>query len=184
MIFLGDTHGDWVIVPDKAIGVGDHGIGFKGAFPPNFRFIRGNHDNPEVCTWTRGFLGDFGVRTWGGKRWGFVSGGFSVDRNLRTEGVDWWPDEELTFAQTSDCFDLLLQQPIYGMISHEAPGFIVDNLVQRPFPTFTSQFLDALWQHLKPKVWVFGHYHKSFDKDIEGTRFKGLNLNELWDSNW
>lgn len=184
MIFIGDTHGETVIVPKGTIGVGDHGVGFEGVVGPNFSFIRGNHDSPRACEANPKYLGNFGTKVWDGKLWGWVSGGFSTDFALRTEDVNWWADEELSFAQANECFDLLMKRPLYGMISHEAPSTVVGSLVKYTIPTFTSQFLNEVWRKTKPKVWVFGHYHLSSDQKIKGTRFKGLACYEMWDTSW
>jgi hypothetical protein len=95
------------IVP--AIVVGDMGVGFRrlGGFrdgqfcsnPPrhamaraNHRFIRGNHDNPGECAKHPQWIED-------GKIEGdtmFIGGAVSIDRALRQEGYNWWPDEELS----------------------------------------------------------------------------------------
>ena len=59
--------------------------------PPTFKFFPGNHDNRKECHKLPNCLGDFGEY----KGMFFVSGASSIDRAFRTEGLDWWDDEEL-----------------------------------------------------------------------------------------
>jgi len=32
-----------------------------------------------------------------------------------------------------------------------------------------------MFEIYQPELWVFGHFHKEFDRRIDGTRFVGLN---------
>src|SRR5215475_1197882 len=105
--FIGDVHGKFEpykrLIKDRrdTIQVGDMGVGFQGwrngelvylTNPPydrmvegNHRFIRGNHDNPGVCRQQRQWIADGAVE---GDMM-FVGGAFSIDREWRTEGLDW-----------------------------------------------------------------------------------------------
>lgn len=94
MFLIGDVHGKFDRYGEILTGLpcsiqlGDMGIGFglddlfPKADPTKHRFLRGNHDNPELCRRHPNYLGDFGFE------FGifFISGAFSVDRHLRTMG--------------------------------------------------------------------------------------------------
>ena len=42
----------------------------------------------------------------------YIGGALSVDRYIRTDGVDWWHDEELTIKEVDNIIDLaILNQP-------------------------------------------------------------------------
>ena len=100
LTFLGDVHGKFNQIPYHQLGtgltvcVGDLGIGFPNQDPPvipaHFRFIRGNHDNPEVCRQHPNYLGEYGFLQ--NPDLFFVGGADSIDKSHRTPGGDWWPD--------------------------------------------------------------------------------------------
>src|SRR5690625_2710235 len=96
-------------------------------------FIRGNHDNTvwlDELDRDEDGLADIepGVRyvpdgarfEVGGVRFGALGGARSVDKDVRIEGVDWWPDEE---AHPSDV-DWLGDEPLDVLLTHEAPGMV------------------------------------------------------------
>lgn len=114
---LGDIHGDfgfyfqWLSQKDPndiTIQLGDLGLGFYDKYDkqyeegikkyPNARFLRGNHDSPEVCKKQDAYLGDFGVFK---DKIFFISGAWSIDYDCRTPGKDWWRDEEISIFQCS-----------------------------------------------------------------------------------
>lgn len=56
--------------------------------------------------------------TWGSTRWLAVGGATSVDRHLRTEGLDWFSDEEVTEAQIAATIE---GGPVDVVVAHDAP---------------------------------------------------------------
>jgi len=181
MRFIGDIHGAWEnyydIIRDceESIQVGDMGIfdeqGYEDLeIEPVHRFIRGNHDNPALCRKHPNYLGDFGAVP---ERpdWFFVSGAWSIDKDWRTPGLDWWPEEELGM-------EVLMTQtlPAYQetkpsvMITHDCPIELLE-LWCHPIPTRTGQALQAMYDAHKPDIWIFGHHHAYKDFDYQGTRF-------------
>jgi hypothetical protein len=193
MWFIGDVHGlfkdyirilEYVVGKESSIQVGDMGLGFTSRpvldelpeLPDRHKFIRGNHDRPESCRLHPNYLGEFGYDK--ERDLFFVSGGFSVDRNYRIEGLSWWRDEQLTSAQMIEAYALYSSARPRIMVTHEAP----DSVVQAaPFliwsgmtHTATGMFLDRLWRLHQPQLWIAGHYHKDADLKLEGTRFRLL----------
>ena len=101
---VGDVHGKFhryeklIKDCDASIQVGDFGVGFFYIFgdhrvpmanPPydsikkgNHRFIRGNHDNPDVCRRQSYWIPDGTIED----HVLFVGGAHSIDRHIRTEG--------------------------------------------------------------------------------------------------
>jgi len=212
MRFIGDVHGKFQpykrIIRDvpRSIQVGDMGVGFKkpghhddfldeawSSNPPHYamtkegeshRFIRGNHDNPEVCKQQSQWIPD-------GHHEGdmfFVGGAVSIDQMWRTEGIDWWRDEELTIRELDELITKFADFKPRVMVTHEAPEFLVDGLVMASgrgfkieWPSATRQAFEAMWNLHKPELWVFGHWHVSFDYKEKGTRFKCLDELEHMD---
>jgi predicted phosphodiesterase len=193
--FVGDVHGhvqslNQIIQRHEkhnpVIQVGDIGIGFNGkdnttafASHSNFFFIRGNHDNPEQCRKNPRYLGDFGYNS--NFNLFYISGAWSIDQNMRLEGRDWWPEEELSMAQCGEVVDLWLKiKPDY-VVTHEGPYAATHSILGlcggRKINTRTGQLLDQLWEYHKPQLWIFGHWHVSKTQIIKGTEF--ITLAEL-----
>ena len=194
---VGDVHGKFhryeklIKDCDASIQVGDFGVGFFYIFgdhrvpmanPPydsikkgNHRFIRGNHDNPDVCRRQSYWIPDGTIED----HVLFVGGAHSIDRHIRTEGLDWWADEELNQAQFYEII-AKLNKKITVVVSHTAPKSVIpklfDSFYKEKF-SITEQAFDSIFDIVKPKLWIFGHFHKSADKVIDGTRF--ICLNEL-----
>jgi hypothetical protein len=194
MRFIGDVHGKFSRYRElirnvpASIQVGDMGVGFRRwpdggecANPPhhamikgNHRFIRGNHDNPEACSRHSQFISDGHVE----EGMMFVGGAVSIDREFRTEGFDWWPDEELSYAELYAITDKFVATKPRIMVSHECPESVADVMMalsgrrKLDWPSRTRQAFEAMWRgYHKPALWIFGHWHHSFDHVIEGTRF-------------
>jgi calcineurin-like phosphoesterase family protein len=190
---VGDVHGKFeqykTIIrnyPDT-IQVGDMGVGFRnypgtwneGGFqhnPPHYkmvqmnaRFIRGNHDNPEECKkhsqWICDGLIEDGVM--------FVGGAYSIDKDWRLEGYDWWPDEEISYDDMLRILDIYERNKPRVMVTHDGPEFMLNYYLSHHWrmSTRTGQFFDRLFELHQPEIWIHGHHHISFDKVVKGTRF-------------
>lgn len=197
--FIGDVHGKYgpykKIIAQRAgtIQVGDMGVGFRriGGYrdgewaqnPPhyamlagNHRFIRGNHDNPERCRAHSQFIPDGTVD----KGVMFVGGGVSVDRAMRIEGYSWWKDEELSQKEADQMMTVFEYEKPRVMVTHDCPESVALELarlsmrVNKLDPQHSSinrQLFEAMWQKSPPQLWIFGHWHYSFDQVVNGTRF-------------
>jgi predicted phosphodiesterase len=162
------------------------------------RIIAGNHDNyttspcgcpdPDHCDRCQGgvrfskqtehFLADFGVIDFPLLKDVFYArGAWSIDRDWRTAGKDWWPEEEMSYDRLYQCVEAYAEVKPEVMISHTAPASVVEEI---PFTrifgddvikTRTDQALDQMLKIHRPKLWVFGHFHVDWDEVIEGTRF-------------
>ena len=184
---VGDVHGrtktyqKWLyhnLDPEsRSIQIGDMGLGFAGVGLPapgqpplseNHKFFRGNHDSPEKCRAHKNYLGDYGYLEQDSLFW--VAGAWSIDRAYRIEGVSWWPDEELSYAELEKAIDLYVEKKPRFVLSHEAPAKAANVLLANLMgPYFlaegecansrTAQALEAMLILHQPEKWVFGHYH-------------------------
>ena len=202
-IMIGDCHGYYnrykkIIKKHKnTIQVGDMGLGFRkwphGEYCPNppydlmveqnARFIRGNHDNPEACRHHTQWLPDGYVEN----DMMFIGGAYSIDRQWRRRGEDWWPDEEIDDEGFELAKILYKRAKPACMVTHDCPYSIYPMIHSHHFmdiPSRTPKALEAMFQIHKPKVWVFGHHHKSFDQVVDGTRFVCLAELEVKEINW
>jgi predicted phosphodiesterase len=184
MTIIGDTHADYTeylkITSNcsESIQVGDFGmIGFTDKVPYlglNHKFIRGNHDDPMLCKQHPNYLGDYGIY----KNIFYMSGAHSIDLQTRTPGLDWWPDEELSMKELYDAYTLYatLYPPI--VITHDAPYTALIAMGVFDAQSRTNEILEQMFEMHKPKLWVYGHHHRSFQEDIEKTKFICLNIDE------
>ena len=180
----------------KVVQLGDLGVGFPKVqwpeMPPNLAFLRGNHDSPHVARSLHGYLGDFGFIEGWGESWRpeplglfFLSGAWSIDQSLRTEGVNWWPEEELSARQLEEAFDLYCQTKPRLVLTHDCPPCAFEAMPDdgkllggKAIPTRTTQALGAMFEAHQPELWVFGHHHVSWKGVVDGTRFRCLNVLE------
>lgn len=201
---IGDVHGkfdrykDVIRGVENSVQVGDMGVGFfrydrfnermiPMANPPrdtmlregNHRYIRGNHDNPEVCMQQDLWIPDGTVED----NVMFVGSATSIDKMYRTENFDWWAGEELSHQDLLIVYDEYMKARPEIMVTHECPDIVADQMMKAFNRTKFSDVsnirkaFEYMWQEHKPKLWVFGHWHVDVDFEMLGTRF--ICLNEL-----
>jgi hypothetical protein len=192
--FIGDVHGKWEFYHDiistryNTYQVGDFGIGFRNNadFPEmchemgrnHHRFIRGNHDNPDYCKRNPYCIGDGDLVD----NIFFMGGAESIDRGLRTPGYDWWPDEEVKLTKF---LDYVLPNYMLGgfniVVTHDCPRSVAKDLFDVDSNSTTRHMLQILFDVYQPDLWVFGHWHRSARKKINGTEFVCLAELEVLD---
>lgn len=194
MRYIGDVHGKYKqykrIISNcpESIQVGDMGVGFFHERdsdyplqnPPydhmtrgNHRFIRGNHDNPEVCRKHTQWIYD-GMTEIGQNRM-FVGGALSIDKQWRVEGASWWADEELSISDLNVMISRYESFKPRTMITHDCPEYIARYLFNEngkfEFPSRTRQAFGTMLELHRPEYWIFGHWHTSKNEVIDGCRF-------------
>lgn len=202
--FIGDVHGKFSAYtrvlkdsPHPTIQVGDMGVGFRStnlhnygapsANPPydlmvegNHRFIRGNHDSPEVCkAHTQCYLDGQYIPD---KQMMLVGGAFSIDWEWRVKDFSWWADEELSTSALQEIRDCFASLKPRVMVTHTCPTEICDiHITEMTMPGGSSSFrlppsrTEMAFQEMfaihQPELWVYGHWHRNKDWVINGTRF-------------
>ncbi len=197
-VFIGDVHGKYgayetIMKHNKnTIQIGDMGVGFRrydgwnaGSYYPNppydkmveggHRFIRGNHDNPSVCSRHTQWIADGSVE---GEMM-FVGGAYSVDKDFRVEDFSWWPDEELSHKDFELVQETFKKHKPRIMVTHDCPAEVVPAIHTKSLfgMSRTQHYLQECFAAHQPDIWIFGHHHKSFRYKINGTLF--ICLNEL-----
>lgn len=171
--------------------------------PDHHKFLPGNHDNYSTEETTEEydsykplakegeqvfkfykmpphFLGNFGIyeipdcepRELSGRIF-FVRGGYSIDKPMRTIGLDWWPHEEISHREARDIEKLYTKEKPDFVVTHDCPINIYPwvGATDVWHVSLTAQLLQRLWEIHKPKLWVFGHHHVDWSQDIDGTTF-------------
>lgn len=191
--FIGDVHGKFtpykkiIETADKSIQVGDMGVGFVNPITNTIRpgapfdamsrgdhrFIRGNHDNPEVCKTHPYWIADGTMKD----NVFCVGGAFSIDRAWRTEFIDWWANEELSYSEWMKVFDIYENIKPEIVCTHDAPRDLVLNVLG-PFnrikvdkPSSTVNALQTMLEIHAPKLWITGHWHIDVDINWNGMRY-------------
>ncbi len=100
-----------------------------------------------------------------------VRGAYSIDQYHRTEGSDWFSNEELNYSEFQDLIDYYLEVKPNVVISHDAPHSVRQTLFGITDKSTTSNGLQAMFENHQPDLWIFGHHHQSKDVNINGTRF-------------
>jgi len=174
---------------DLLIQLGD--FGFRDTYkhlnkfdPARLRILGGNHDDYgamrslDIIPY---FLGNFGLLPESDGKVFFVRGAWSIDRDRRIEGWNWWKEEELSWSQMNDCLDLWdqVKDGVEVVLSHEAPMNFASVLFgSYPIETNTGKLLYEMWKMHEPKRWFCGHWHMQKTWKFGNTEFRCLAINE------
>lgn len=202
MLFIGDIHGDLknyerLIHKYKSLNsiqVGDFGVGFPDYkskpvyinnifkdIPGTHRFIRGNHDHPESCMECHSYIPDGHIEN----NMMFIGGASSIDKAYRTEGRDWWRNEELSYSKLMQLLEVYEKNKPEIMVTHDCPEFVTKKFGKILYEekSITRQAFDEFFKIHKPKYWIFGHWHISFNRVLNDCNFVCLNISETIELN-
>ena len=161
-------------------------------------FVRGNHDDPSyfrdklMSDERFRAVADYSVLTACGHRILCVGGAVSIDRALRTAGQDWWRGEAPVYRR--EAVEALEAENLYidTVVTHTAPSFceftvpsghvygedlLGDMKLER-------SVMDVLLERLRHdghplRRWYYGHFHHSWNADIDGIRYTMLDIMEM-----
>lgn len=201
---LGDIHGKFdrylsiAQNSEYSICLGDFGfsssynnLGYSGLDPNNHKIIPGNHCIYPECLHSPFCLGEFGTATLDKVPFFFIRGGLSIDRAYRvgewTTGgpKTWWDQEELDFAQMLRVLADYKEAKPDIVLTHVPPAVVNDRIYtsdsilsrygfSEGFRENTAILGNELLKIHRPKLWVAGHHHRSYELNIDGTKFVGL----------
>jgi hypothetical protein len=151
-------------------------------------FVDGNHeDHPQLAQMARAAAldGRVAVRPnvyhlprgyrwqWHGRTWLACGGGLSLDKAGRAEGIDWWPQEEITSEQESA---LIAGGHADLMVCHDCPSSVVHNFPRPPSwwaPTDMARNdahrarLQRIVDAVRPSHLVHGHLHRAYQRTCD-----------------
>lgn len=123
------------------------------------------------------------IWTWSGVTYGSLGGACSIDKDFRTMGYDWWPEEVPTAEQVAT----LENEKVDVFISHDGPITAVNKLYESnraPLPASLQKWLDtsstAVEQaraYTSPSLLIHGHHHVRYSVQVENTTVHGLSAN-------
>ena len=181
---------------EYSIQLGDMGFNYKALQklrPKGHHiFFPGNHDNYDSLKKVNDIYFpstgmNFGYDRHGGISYFYVRGAFSIDKEYRladerrTNYKSWWEEEELIYSEAQKCLSLYeLVRPDL-VITHSCPHSIQKMLSTRTlidfgfdsvtFRTNTGMLLQTMLDTHSPTKWFFGHFHRDWEKKVQGTHF-------------
>ena len=192
IIIIGDVHGKYEryhkIVRQAdyypyTVQLGDFGFNYetlKNVDSTKHLIIPGNHDNYNMCYRYPHFLGDYGYTKLNGVEFFYYRGAYSIDRQYRTIGIDYWSNEE------NNIETFMKARELYGdikpdiFLAHDCPDFMVPYYIgphARRYENITGWALGELYNIHQPKLFLHGHYHQSKTTIYGDTKF--ICLDEL-----
>jgi hypothetical protein len=110
---------------------------------------------------------------WHGRDWLALGGAVSLDRAGRTEGVDWWPEEEITLRQAGSVIE---GGPADVMVTHECPAGVTHTFP--PPPPFWDlrdlarndahrERLQRVADAVQPSYLIHGHLHLGYQRTTD-----------------
>ena len=156
-------------------------------------WIDGNHEDHDALDRWRDRAGPTGLVpmrphvtwaprgtrwTWSGMRFGALGGAVSIDRFLRREGVNWWPQEAVAPADVERLGD----GPLDVLVTHAAPAavtFPVPPRLRLPAAIVADARAGRALLHdavhrTRPRLVVHGHHHFRYRAEVDGVRYEGL----------
>jgi len=163
--------------------------------------VRGNHDDPSYFDGSFEYtniklLPDYStIKTKNNNNILFIGGGLSIDRINRFEGVSYWKNELPVYDENK--LKQISKPSI--VVSHAAPAFAYpqtkkglknwgkidpnlynDNNMERGILTRIFNYLYD--NKMIPNMWIYGHYHTSFEEQYYNVKFKALDIFEFYNS--
>jgi predicted phosphodiesterase len=187
---IGDVHGKYKryheIIRETerhpyTVQLGDFGFDYGTVFnvdDEKHKIIGGNHDHYGRIIHIPHYLGDFGYSCLNGVSFFYYRGAYSIDQKYRTVGIDWWPEEQVNVEGFMKARELYRATKPDIVITHDCPESISPYLLNpgaQIFQNQTGYFLQEFFNIHQPKMWLFGHYHRSWKMNINGTDFQCLN---------
>lgn len=183
---IGDVHGKYSEYLEltkkhqRTIQIGDFGFDYtviNTVNSKNHKLFAGNHDNPSLLANYSHNLGRYG-------KFGdffFVSGANSIDKFNRQEHIDWFSNEELNYVEMSNCIDYYSTEKPEIVLSHDCPTTVCKIMHgDNKYPSNTDKLLEMMFSIYHPRLWIFGHHHRSWQQQILGTKFVCLNELETY----
>ena len=192
---IGDVHGKYdhyhkIIIKNEdhpyTIQLGDFGFKYetlKNIDSTRHLILPGNHDNYHDCYNHAHFLGDYGYTSLNRVNFFYYRGAYSIDRQDRTIGINWWEQEQVTIDQFMKARELYREIKPDIFLSHDCPDFMVRHYIgpySRMYENITNWALGELYKIHHPKLWIHAHYHQSKTTIYENTKFICLDELEIY----
>ena len=189
---IGDVHGKYdkyhKILSRKeenpyTIQLGDFGFNYdtlRNVDSTRHMILPGNHDNYDKCYNYSHFLGNYGYTKSNNVEFFYYRGAYSIDKQYRTIGIDYWSNEENNVETFMEARELYRNIKPDIVLTHDCPDFMVPRYIgphARRYENITGWALGELYKIHQPKLFIHGHYHVSKTTIYGDTKF--ICLDEL-----
>jgi hypothetical protein len=181
---LGDF-GYWCHTP-KGVQFLDRVQGYAEWRGVDVIFLRGNHENQEqlavLADGAQGlvpvrpnvaFAPDGAVWEYSGLRFAVAGGAPSIDRDHRTPGLDWWPEETFSVAGYER---LATVGTVDVVLAHDCPLEVAMSGLHDWQPGDDHrEVMSSVANLVTPRWWLSAHYHRRVSQLVttrEGHRFR------------
>jgi hypothetical protein len=117
----------------------------------------------------------------------FIGGARSVDTKHSTRGVDWWPEENISYREQEEILQAIDTyqedpdtQPIHTVVTHDCPGALdvaeACTYTGRDIVDGNRKFLQHVLDTVGPRRWYFGHYHKPMTGTYHDCKWRCLDM--------
>jgi len=187
MIVIGDVHNhlinEYLIIVnstnDRTIQLGDFGLQYahdimlKNVDCKKHKVIFGNHEyypylNKKHSCKNYSLI-DNKIMT--------IRGAYSIDWYRRIEGVTWFNNEEMNYAELQETIDFYIKHKPQIVLSHDCPTIVRQQIFNIDKISVTCQAMQTMLEFHKPAMWIFGHHHEYINEKIDGINF--ICLDEL-----
>lgn len=164
--FLDGNHEDFPLIRAATVNTDAHGMAIVR---DRIRYL------PRGYCWA-----------WHNRDWLALGGAVSVDKDIRTEGLDWFPEEEITLQQA---VSVMSQGQTDVVLSHDCPSGVPLTLPPPDKLWLTQidraqrhrQRLQEIFDVIRPAYSLNGHYHMAWSKTVRmpwgPMRSTGLDCN-------
>jgi Calcineurin-like phosphoesterase len=110
---------------------------------------------------------------WHGRTWLACGGGVSLDKAARTEGIDWWPQEEITSAQEAA---VIAGGHADVMVCHDCPSGVPHDFPRPPSWWAPADLarndahrerLQRIVAAVRPGQLMHGHLHRAYQRSCD-----------------
>jgi predicted phosphodiesterase len=113
--------------------------------------------------------------SWSGVRFLALGGGASIDKQRRTQGESWWPQEQITKTEAKHA---IKGGPCDVMLTHDAPLDVpLVGLMPHPPSQENRLLLQSVLNAVSPRILLHGHLHHAYRYKLAqpSTLVVGLN---------
>jgi hypothetical protein len=129
---------------------------------------------------------DYSIYEHNSKQIQFIGGATSIDRSKRMEGISYWSGEGLNFnkdklrkvdtlvTHTAPpwCFPKKFNKMVYDWAKDDS--YLLEELI------LEREVMGEIFKVCQPSLHLYGHFHDSWNKEINDCKHILLNINEIW----
>lgn len=137
-----------------------------------------NEDSPVEVLSNLIYMPRGSVATWDDTKVLFLGGASSIDKGMRLEGWDWFPEEMITWPQANKAIDA---GRVDVMFTHDMPTVAFESvrgnakwILADSEGAKNRGVIQAVLENAQPQILVHGHMHYNYELVYKNTEIVGL----------